>query len=395
MALTISNNGAVQAASYHLGKAQQNFQTSLKRLSSGKRILGPNDDPGTLSVAMKVKASINRLTGAQNNIRNAIGFLEVQDGLLETAGNIVMRMSELKGYATQDPLKSESDVASYNNEFKDLQVQLYQISQMDFNGASLFALYRTDPSNPGETDNNNEAIFGGSNQSALYDNTLDIYTSSQGSDGTKVSIHKALLLSALTLKQERMNGEVINAGDIQELDDGTIVKPTDEDGITDPAADATNTGNETTAYGLAVTGRIGSWSRASETNSRQDPTGFQLNADGSRSTTVNNEYLTLAVEDTSQALNLAQVSAGVFEKAIENVVFLRAQSGGGMTRLNFALDSIATQETNMKSALGRIEDVDIAEESANLARYSILMQASAAMAVQANLQNEVALMLLR
>ena len=79
----------------------------------------------------------------------------------------------------------------------------------------------------------------------------------------------------------------------------------------------------------------------------------------------------------------------------QNVVFLRAQTGGGMTRLNFALDSIASQETNMRSALGRIEDVDIATESANLARYSILMQASAAMAVQANIQNEVALMLLR
>jgi flagellin-like hook-associated protein FlgL len=49
----------------------------------------------------------------------------------------------------------------------------------------------------------------------------------------------------------------------------------------------------------------------------------------------------------------------------------------------------------MRSALGRIEDVDIAAESANLARYSILMQAAAAMAVQANVQNEIALMLLR
>ena len=38
----------------------------------------------------------------------------------------------------------------------------------------------------------------------------------------------------------------------------------------------------------------------------------------------------------------------------------------------------------MRSALGRIEDVDIAEESANLAKYSILMQASAAMVAQAN-----------
>jgi flagellin-like hook-associated protein FlgL len=34
-------------------------------------------------------------------------------------------------------------------------------------------------------------------------------------------------------------------------------------------------------------------------------------------------------------------------------------------------------------------------ESANLAKYSILMQASAAMVAQANVSNDVALMLLR
>jgi len=364
MALTISNNGAVQAASYHLGKAQQGFQVSLKRLSSGKKILGPNDDPGTLSVAMKVKASINRLTGAQNNIRNAIGFLEVQDGLLETAGRIVMRMSELKGYASQDPLKSDSDVASYNNEFKDLQVQLYQISQMDFNGASLFAQFRTDPTNPGETDSTTEVVFGAENQDKLFDHTFDIYTSSEGSEGTKVSIHKSMLLSALTLRP--------NAGDVDIAEDG-------------PAAGVTTT--------------TGSWTHSEATgNATIHPTGATLNSNtgvvtGANSSNTN--YLTLAVTNTDNALSLSQVSAGVFEKAIENVVFLRAQTGGGMTRLNFALDSIASQETNMRSALGRIEDVDIATESANLARYSILMQASAAMAVQANIQNEVALMLLR
>ena len=356
MALTISNNGAVQAASYHLGKAQQGFQTSLKRLSSGKKILGPNDDPGTLSVAMKVKASINRLTGAQNNIRNAIGFLEVQDGLLETAGRIVMRMSELKGYATQDPLKSDSDVASYNNEFKDLQVQLYQISQMDFNGASLFALYRTDPNNPGETDNSTEAVFGAHQQNALFDHTFDIYTSSEGSEGTKVSIHKSMLLSALVLKQ---GGD--RAGDSSAA-------------IADDNVDSTPPAE-------------GTWARALQSN--------VLSGGSAPSPTNDDNYITLAVQNTEQALDLSQVSSGVFETAIENVVFLRAQTGGGMTRLNFALDSIASQETNMRSALGRIEDVDIAMESANLARYSILMQASAAMAVQANLQNEVALMLLR
>ena len=51
--------------------------------------------------------------------------------------------------------------------------------------------------------------------------------------------------------------------------------------------------------------------------------------------------------------------------------------------------------TNVRAAVGRIEDVDIAKESANLAKYSILTQAAASMLTQANSTNDVALMLLR
>ena len=85
----------------------------------------------------------------------------------------------------------------------------------------------------------------------------------------------------------------------------------------------------------------------------------------------------------------------VFEQALSNIAFLRAQAGGGMSRLNFAADSIASFTANMRAAVGRIEDVDIALESSNLAKYSILSQASAAMVAQANSSNDVALMLLR
>ena len=66
-----------------------------------------------------------------------------------------------------------------------------------------------------------------------------------------------------------------------------------------------------------------------------------------------------------------------------------------MSRLTFSADSLASQETNIRAALGRIEDVDIAAEAANLAKYSILTQAAAAMVAQANSTNDVALMLLR
>ena len=66
-----------------------------------------------------------------------------------------------------------------------------------------------------------------------------------------------------------------------------------------------------------------------------------------------------------------------------------------MSRLTFSADSLSAQSTNIRAALGRIEDVDIAEESSNLAKYSILTQAAAAMVAQANTTNDVALILLR
>ena len=56
---------------------------------------------------MKLSAAINRISGAQSNVQNAISFMEVQDGMLDTVGKIIDRMSELKGLSSQDPMKSE------------------------------------------------------------------------------------------------------------------------------------------------------------------------------------------------------------------------------------------------------------------------------------------------
>ena len=112
MPLTVSNNSAVATASYYLGKNQKALQASIKKLASGKKIIGPNEDPGTLSVSMKVNAAVTRLVGAKNNVQNGISFMEVQDGMLETVGRMVNRMAELKGMATQDPMKSDQDIES-------------------------------------------------------------------------------------------------------------------------------------------------------------------------------------------------------------------------------------------------------------------------------------------
>ena len=165
MALTINTNQAASTASYYLSKNNAALQQSLTRLSSGSRINKPSDDAGGLAVSMKLNASISRLKGVNNNIQNAVSFLEVQDGVLQGAAGIITRMGELKALS-QDVLKNSSDIANYNAEFKNLQVQLYQISQETFNGVSLFATTTTATGGV-------STIFGGTDQE---DNTVGIYT---------------------------------------------------------------------------------------------------------------------------------------------------------------------------------------------------------------------------
>ena len=187
MSLTINTNHAAVQAGFNLSRNSNSLQESINRLSSGKRINRPADDSGGLSVSMKLRSSINRLNGANNNIQNGVSFLEVQDGVLEAAGRIVDRMIELKGMS-QDVMKNNFDNATYENEFRDLQIQVHAMAQQTFNGVSLFA---TTTLKTGGS----QAVF----NNASLDNTVSVFVSADGSTGAKVSLNKATLLSALTI----------------------------------------------------------------------------------------------------------------------------------------------------------------------------------------------------
>jgi flagellin len=97
----------------------------------------------------------------------------------------------------------------------------------------------------------------------------------------------------------------------------------------------------------------------------------------------------------SLANTVAKGTAGNVSDALEEVAGRRATNGGQVRQLQYALANAQTQITNLTAANGRIVDVDIAAESANLARQQVLVQASAAMTAQANMSNDVALMLLQ
>ena len=68
----------------------------------------------------------------------------------------------------------------------------------------------------------------------------------------------------------------------------------------------------------------------------------------------------------------------------DKVSGLVTEAAGDASTLGFASDYLSNMSINLESAHGRIMDVDLAEESANLAKYSMQYEAAAAAVAQAN-----------
>ena len=81
--------------------------------------------------------------------------------------------------------------------------------------------------------------------------------------------------------------------------------------------------------------------------------------------------------------------------AIQTVASMRATNGSSQSNLGFQLELASAAKVNQESAVSRIMDVDVAEESTQLARWNTLVQAGTSMIAQANGSAQSALQLLR
>lgn len=92
--------------------------------------------------------------------------------------------------------------------------------------------------------------------------------------------------------------------------------------------------------------------------------------------------------------DLGDVSLTQITTAIQNVATMRAANGAEQSRLSFASELVTVNKANLEAANSRIVDVDVAEESTQLARWNTLVQAGTAMLAQANGSAQTALRLL-
>jgi flagellin len=266
--MVINTNVSAQSGARLLSESSALLAKSLARLSSGSKIVSPEDDAAGLAVSMRFDAQVNRIHATNNNVGNAISFSQTQDGFLKKVSKAFDRMSEL-AILSQDVTKTDADRALYNAEFTKLGPYIDDLAGKEFNGVSLFS-------------------------STALDVTIDSDANTFTMDGVDLSV---------------------------------------------------------AAY--------------------TDATGA-------------------SVDTASNAASaLTDAKAAITQLATD-----RATIGANITVLGSYSEQLGVLKDNLAAANSRIKDVDVAEESTQFARYSILVQAGTAMLAQANAAPQSSLRLL-
>lgn len=126
---------------------------------------------------------------------------------------------------------------------------------------------------------------------------------------------------------------------------------------------------------------------------RNDPTIDRITFDASKAdanTAAIGVNLTSVADKAS-----AQNSLAAIDKAIMNVSAMRADFGAIQNRLQSTINNLAVSIENISAANSRIRDTDVAEESAELTKNNVLMQAGTSVLAQANQSTAAAVQLLQ
>ncbi|OFD65588.1 flagellin [Bacillus mycoides] len=121
----------------YMRQNQDKMNTSMNRLSSGKRINSAADDAAGLAIATRMRAKENGLGVASRNTQDGISLIRTADSALNSVSNILLRMRDL-AVQSANGTNSVDDQKATNKEFGQLINQIdYIAKNTAFNGTTL------------------------------------------------------------------------------------------------------------------------------------------------------------------------------------------------------------------------------------------------------------------
>ncbi|WP_298440441.1 flagellin [uncultured Ferrimonas sp.] len=398
MAITVNTNVTSMSAQRSTNAASAATQTSMNRLASGLRINSAKDDAAGLQISNRLTSQVRGMDVAMRNANDGISIAQTAEGAMQESTNILQRMRDLS-LQSANGSNSAEDRASVQKEMGALQTELTRIAETtSFGGQSLLdGSFGTQSFQVGaeanETisvslsdvsadalaqgtaiDNNNliskagvDEIIDGTVTAGTLDFTFD------AGDGTGVTIQADL--SAVTNEEELLDS-INNAFKAQDMN---VVAAYDDNG------------------NIAMNGSVANDIDTSDANAVSltlaDPAGGTAGAfDNTEMAGATNSSSIAALDVTS--VEGSQAAIDIIDAAISQIDGQRSDLGAVQNRMSHTINNLGNIQTNVADARSRIQDVDFAKESAELAKNQVLSQSSSAMLAQANQLPQSALSLL-
>jgi flagellin len=367
MSMVIGTNVASITAQRHLETSRADMETSMERLSSGKRINSAMDDAAGLAIAGRMSAQVEGLSMAVKNANDGVSMLQTAEGGLEETTDILLRMRELAVQSSTGTYNA-TDRASLDNEFDALNEEITRISdRTGFNDIDVLGSTATVDIQVGaDTGDTISLIFKDMGAGSLGEST--VATATATGTGATARVHTY-------------------ADDITELQTATFTigdNTYSQDFLTDSATTLA-------ALGALVVAGEDDYSASSTTGTKvlnltATATG---NSAGAAKTTDH-----LSTDDISTATGAVAAMTRI-DAALLEVSNYRADLGATSNRLTHTVDNLMSRIENTSSARSQIEDTDFASESAVLAKSQVLQQAGTAMLAQANASGQSVMSLLK
>ena len=391
MALSIATNTSALDAAAAAASVSTSLETSMERLSTGKRINSASDDAAGVAIASRLSSEIR---GTNQSIRNALdarALMDTAEGAHKEVENILQRMREIAVQAandtnnTQDRLNMQKEINAMVNEVDRI------AEATTWAGTNLLL---------GDGTSNSEKAFS-------FQVSAATGTQNQINVAVKSLTASTLGLSALDLQATVL----INDADITSDAGLTVYEFMNNAGNFLAARGGNADSVSTMSFTVDTIGQTSTaFSFTSDTELFGDTTGPTT----ANTRTVHNEIAAKINANTNlSALGISadvegtgsgsvkllyaktRVAVSTIDKGLKTINIQRAELGAVSNRLNHTVNNLTNMSANLSAARGGIEDADFALETTELAKNQILQQASTAMLAQANASKQNALGLLR
>ncbi len=137
MGMVVQHNMNALNAYNKLNTNVAGLKKSSEKLSSGYRINRAGDDAAGLAISEKMRSQIRGLNQAKRNSQDGISMIQTFEGATQESHSILQRMKELASESANGTYQNEVDRDAIQLEFNQLNDELDQIADTDFNGVVM------------------------------------------------------------------------------------------------------------------------------------------------------------------------------------------------------------------------------------------------------------------